>query len=265
MTSGADEPTTNESKVREEPVRPGSGTQAEPGPAATIPIATSPNKGFVYEAAIHLVLEEIAALFGDQYVDTSKTTGRIAQCKKGDALLTLADEIGVTADAARVVIEMSDADEQRRDWPTYLEDAQRNRGAQVSLGLVRRKKQVPGGRGIRIYGFNRIVFAFDPSVDDVDLLHCVIAMLRNRAIFERARSGGAHITVAQDRLAHAERLRVKLSGLRTEAARARKLTDKIAEGLDGLDPRLARALNETREALEDSPSEGVEPGGTQGA
>jgi len=47
----------------------------------------SPRKGFVYENAMHPILEAIAAGFGDEYIDTSKTPGLVPQCMKGDSLL----------------------------------------------------------------------------------------------------------------------------------------------------------------------------------
>jgi len=89
----------------------------------------TPIKGESYAGSAHTVLVGIAAGLGDDYADTSATTGRLPRCKKGDGVLSLNDG------AARVVIEMTDSS--RTGWTDYFAEAERNRDAVASLGLVR--------------------------------------------------------------------------------------------------------------------------------
>lgn len=99
---------------------------------------------------MHTVLTGIAAGLGDDYTDTSTTTGRLPRCKKGESL-----NDGV----ARVVIEMTDSS--RAGWTDYFAEAERNRNAVAPLGLVRTIDQ-NGGQTLRVIGAQRLVLAFDP-------------------------------------------------------------------------------------------------------
>jgi hypothetical protein len=78
----------------------------------------------------------------------------VARSKKGDGVLT------VNGGAARLVLEMSDST--RTVWNDYLDEAERNREASASLGLVPSPAQ-NGGHSIRCLGSRRIVMAFDPE------------------------------------------------------------------------------------------------------
>ncbi|GAA4633086.1 hypothetical protein GCM10023196_069210 [Actinoallomurus vinaceus] len=242
---------------RKEPASSGSGGRsAMPDLSAGVPLRGTPTKGLIYEHSMHEVLESIASDLGDTYADTSTKPGRIKNCKKGDGLLTVADQPGVPAGTARVVIEMSDADRHVRDWPDCLEQCERNRGAQSSLGLVRHISQVPGGRRIpsgkrrvRVYGARRFVVAFDPEVDEVSFLHAVIAMLRSQAVHRAARSGMAHLATAQEKLAHIETLTFELTKLQAIAERARVSATKLVADIGVLHSNLAVTLAEARSAV----------------
>src|SRR5207248_1926916 len=55
--------------------------------ATTALAKVTPIKGESYAGSVHIVLTGIAAGLGDDYADTSTTTGRLPRCKKGDGLL----------------------------------------------------------------------------------------------------------------------------------------------------------------------------------
>jgi hypothetical protein len=97
--------------------------------ATTALTKVTPIKGNSYASQAHAVMVGIAAGLGDDYTDTSSTTGRLPRCKKGDGVLSVNDG------AARVVIEMTDS--ARTGWTEYFGEAERNRDAVASLGLVR--------------------------------------------------------------------------------------------------------------------------------
>jgi len=97
---------------------------------ATSAIAkVTPIKGDTYAGSIHRVMQQIATGLGDEYTDTGAVIGVIPRCKKGDGLLT------VNGGDAHVVLEMTDSI--RPAWNDYLDEAERNREATASLGLVR--------------------------------------------------------------------------------------------------------------------------------
>jgi len=70
--------------------------------------------------------------------------GSIQRCKKGDGVLT------VSGGQARVVVEMHDSNDSRI-WNGYLDEAERNREAAASIGIVRNAGQNMG-QTIRVLG-----------------------------------------------------------------------------------------------------------------
>src|SRR3954463_15691846 len=107
----------------------------------------------------------IAAGLGDEYTETGATVGQLSRAKKGDGLLDL------SGGSARLVLEMTDSN--RTGWTAYLDEAERNRGANASLGLVRHIDQ-NAGQTFRSLGNRRVVMAFDPGNDDPELLRTVV-------------------------------------------------------------------------------------------
>ena len=132
-------------------------TAARVQDAKTTLAKVTPIKGGSYEDQVHALMYGVAAGLGDEYAETGATVGRLARCKKGDGLLA------VPGRSARVVLEMTDSP--RTGWGDYLDEAERNRCAAASLGLVRTIEQ-NGGQSIRVLGPRRIVMAFDPEHDD---------------------------------------------------------------------------------------------------
>lgn len=68
----------------------------------------------------------------------------------------------------------------RSHWNHYLGEAERNRDAAASLGLVRDAAQ-DAGQSIRVLGPRRIVTALDPACDDTDLLRTVARLVEVEA------------------------------------------------------------------------------------
>jgi len=94
----------------------------------------------------------------------------VARSKKGDGVLS------IDGGSARVVLEMTDS--KRTQWNDYLDEAERNRGATASLGLVRDSAQ-NNGNTLRSVGARRIILAFDPGIDDPDLLRTVVQLAQD--------------------------------------------------------------------------------------
>lgn len=115
-------------------------------------------KGRTYEENISALMRAIAAGLGDEYTETGNLGGALAGSKKGDGLLT------VDGGRVRVLVEMHDS-RQKRAWNAYLDEAERNRQAAGSLGLVPTTVQNEG-QSIRVLSARRVVMAFDPLKDD---------------------------------------------------------------------------------------------------
>jgi hypothetical protein len=221
--------------------------QTAKAPVGATPIA----RGTAFESAIHETVNRFAAAWGDEYCDTAKRTGNISRCRKGDGLLTVVGHpvIGLLP---RVVLEMTLQRGTGRDWVSYLDEAERNRGAQASLGVVPSVSEVPGGERIRMFGTTKMIVAYDPNVDDPVILRAVLYILRCQAIDVASRRGSGRARVPAERLAEAnDLLEQQLLGVYGTATLAKAHIEKLAEQLDTLRSGTYRKLNQVTHELQE--------------
>lgn len=209
----------------------------------------TPIKGGTFEDEVHALLQEIAAGLGDEYVVTVNTTGAIPRNKKGDGVLT------VDGGATRVVLEMTDSP--RVDWNSYLDEAERNRGAAASVGLVRTPDQ-NAGQSVRVLAPRRIVLAFNPATDDAQLLRTVVMLLRTAAIAAAARQGADEVATAEEKITEALQELTRIDCVKKEVASISKSAVKIDGACNGIHAAISRLLNQALVALS-----GAEHGGTR--
>lgn len=214
--------------------------QASAAKAAKETAGVTTLKGAAYEDLIHESMRTLATGLGDEYRETGTTAGAISRCKKGDGLLL------VSGDSARVVLEMTDSD--RQDWNDYLDQAERNRQATASLGLVP-SSALNKGEVLRVLAPRRVVMAFDPEVDDASILRSVIQVLRMTAIATAARRGDVDVDGAMDRLSDALDALPTIDGIRKRAGAIRGHADHIDRDADKLQTTLNRILLQARTAL----------------
>ena len=208
--------------------------------AATATASVTPLKGDTYAAQINVLMGEIAAGLGDEYADMSATTGIVARSKKGDGVLS------INGGSARVVLEMTDS--KRTEWNDYLDEAERNRGATASLGLVRDPAQ-NNGNTIRTIGARRIILAFDPDIDDPDLLRIVVQLLRIAALAATSRHDREEIQTADEKIREALAMLTKIDDIKKSASTIRSNADKIERESNVAQVVLARLLTEAQTAL----------------
>ncbi|WP_285600512.1 Fis family transcriptional regulator [Kineosporia sp. NBRC 101731] len=200
----------------------------------------TPLKGDTYADAVHQVMEEIAGGLGDEYTNTGATVGVVARSKKGDGVLV------VNGGLARLVLEMSDSN--RTAWNDYLDEAERNREAAASLGLVPSTAQ-NGGHSIRCIGSRRIVMAFEPSTDDPQLLRTVVQILRVAAISASSRRDVENVQTAEEKITEALGLLMKIDEIHKAAGTIRKGADKIEGQCSTIQTGLNRLLTQAQGAL----------------
>lgn len=202
----------------------------------------TPIKGASYEDNAGAVIAALATGFGDEYIATGTTTGAIPYCKKGDGVLCVADS------GAKVVVEMHTSSGQKRGWGDYLDEAERNRGAAASLGLVPTVDENEGHR-VRTIGSRRIVMAFDPETDDQSLLHTVICLLRAASVAASTRDDDGEVETARERIGEALDALGRLDEIQKVAGQIKKSGDKVATQADGLQTTLNRLLLQAQTAL----------------
>ena len=200
----------------------------------------TPIKGSTYAAGIHSLLQGIAVGLGDEYADTGNVAGLLPRCKKGDGVLT------ADGGTARVVIEVTDSN--RTGWNDYLAEAERNRAAQASLGLVRTQEQ-NAGQSIRVLGARRIIVAFDPECDDPNLLRTVLMLLRTASLAASGRSGADEVATAQEKVNEALEHLQKIDSIKKIAGSIEKGAAKIDRECEDLNAAIRRLLGQALIAL----------------
>lgn len=201
----------------------------------------TPLKGATYELAVGVALNHIAAGLGDEYVEVGTTVGTIPNCKKGDGVLT------VDGGTARVVVEMNDS-VTRRAWGPYLDEAERNREAAASIGLVPNSER-NGDQIVRVLGARRVVLAFDPESDTTDLLRCVVQLMRTSAIAATSRGQGDGLATAEEHIRSAVELLEHLNAIRKTSGVIRKGADTIEKECNSAQTGMQRHLGQAIDAL----------------
>lgn len=195
-------------------------------------------KGFDYEAQVNDICRGLASDMGDEFRDTTTETGLLPRNKKGDGVFYIA------GDMARIVIESHDGES--KEWGQYLAEAERNRGASVSIGLVRHLADNHGSL-MRVIGPKRVVLAFDPDVDDVEVLRTVVLLMKTGALATSGQFDSARVAEANGGIREAMSLIEGLDEAKKSAAAIRGHVDKIEFSVNkaaaGVQRELQRALN----------------------
>ncbi|MDN5796951.1 MAG: hypothetical protein L0H79_14495 [Intrasporangium sp.] len=229
--------------------------------AAARTASVTPLKGGGFEAEVDAVMEQIAAGLGDEYVSTGGFAGAIRSCKKGDGVLS------VGGGQARVVIEMHDSHD-RRAWNDYLDEAERNRAAAASVGVVRSAAQNQG-QTIRVLGSRRVVIAFDPSIESPDLLRTAVQLMRTSAVAASSRRDVEGLETAEENIAAAIGLMERINAIRRASGSVRRGADTIDKECNTVQSGVERHLGKALDALHgvaleaaDLASDGSDEGGS---
>jgi len=139
-------------------------------------------------------------------------------------------------------------DSARRGWTEYFDEAERNRGAMAALGLVRTVEQ-NAQQSIRVLGSRRIVMAFDPEMDDPDLLRTVVMLLRTAAAAAASRADAQELATVEEKLVDALDCLAKVDDLRTISGRIGKDAEKIGLQASSAATTIRRLLTEAQTSL----------------
>jgi len=147
--------------------------------------AQSTRHGAVFEEALGAALRDDAQRAGDVHEATGNTTGAIKNCKKGDHVVTLGPDSA--APGARIVWEAKeDRSYDLRRALDEIDEARRNRQAQVGVFVFSRRTAPPGLQPLARYGRDVVAVwdAEDPASDLV--LRAAASVARALAVRERA-------------------------------------------------------------------------------
>jgi hypothetical protein len=197
-------------------------------------------KGFDYETQVNDVCIDLAAAMGDEYLAVGETAGRLPRNKKGDGVFNIGGGL------ARVVVECHDGS--TKEWGSYLAEAERNRGASASIGLVRHARDNAGSL-VRVIAPKRVVLAYNPDVDDDEMLRTIVLLMRTVAMTSSGRFGTEQVATANEGIREALALLDDLDDAKRSAAAIRGHVDKIEQTVTKVMAGVQRELHGALNAL----------------
>jgi gas vesicle protein len=196
--------------------------------------------GLQFEEAVYQQVQHEAQRLGDMVYHVGQSTGMIKHCKKGDVLLELGAE--AAAAGARIVLEAKAvAGYTLQEARDEIDEARRNRGAQVGVFVFSRKTAPPGMEPLVRHG-DDVFVAWDPEDPQSDLL------LRGALSVARALC----VRQTQDREAQAADFEALDTAI-LAVARQAELLDEVrrsAETIQSGSKKILERVRKVREQLE---------------
>jgi hypothetical protein len=155
-------------------------TAVEVQRAQAIAMERTTAKGLSYQSDVLDALDRITHAAGDVLERTHDTVGEVAKCKTGDGVVTLSEAVSRER-SVRVVVEAKDMTQSAEAWRQELARACVNRKSVAALGVIRGVEHMPGRTRVKVLDRLHIHVAFDPDVDDLDLLIAAFHLLRVQA------------------------------------------------------------------------------------
>lgn len=137
-------------------------------------------KGNDYQSCALEAIDRLAKGTGDVLTETGAIPGLLGHSKKGDAVITLSSIVSGRREI-RIVIEAKDMTLGLDAWRRELDAGRKNRAAVAALGVVKGVEHMPGGDRLRVIDPLTYVVAYDPEVDDEDLILAAYQLLRAQA------------------------------------------------------------------------------------
>jgi G:T-mismatch repair DNA endonuclease (very short patch repair protein) len=158
--------------------------------------AVTTRHGIAFEEQLGTLLADEAQRLGDLYEATGDMTGAIKQCKKGDHVI----ELGADSAAAhaRIVWEAKEKqDYSLRAALEEIDEARRNRQAQVGVFVFSRKAVPEGLEALQRYGTNVIVVWDSEDQASALVVRAAYSLARALAVRERRADHEAQAAIAE--------------------------------------------------------------------
>jgi hypothetical protein len=194
-------------------------------------------KGGDFEDEVEAALGELLAGSGDLVEGTGRVVGDSVCCKKGDSVITI-DPSRVHGQTARVAVEAKSGRYPLDKLCRELDDARRNRGAAVAVGVYRTGNAPAGCAPFTLHG-EHVICEFDP-VDPRDPAFAAAIRLARAIALSSARSGGELLDIAAvrrgldgivDQLKVIRSMKAKLSSVSTVTLEVRNALDLLRQGV----------------------------------
>jgi len=203
--------------------------------------------GLDYEDEAVEAVQRLAVMAGDDCEPVGHLTGRIPRKKMGDAVVDL--RVGATV-ADRMVVEAKNKALTKHDWDIECKGSKQNRGASGFLGLCKHLDDMPNGSRIVILDSRSIVLAYDPEVDDFQLLFLVYHLVRMNVLSSSGSLDEFNVVEIRTRLDEAlkslelfDDVTKQASAIQNAAAKIKKHSEDIRSGVTGNLSAALRAIS----------------------
>jgi hypothetical protein len=215
-------------------------------------VAIGTAKGFDYEYEAIRAVQVCAGLALDDCEHTGNVTGRVPRNKMGDGVVDI--KVGGKV-FGRIVVEAKNAKLKKLDWEKEAAGSKANRAAKGFLGLCKNLDDMPNRSRVLILDEQSIVIAYDPEIDDPNLLGLVYQMVRMATLSSSGQLDGVNIAEVNRALDDAVKALEKFDSISKSAAAVKNSADSILKDANAIRTSISNSLGIAQSAI----SRGLEP------
>lgn len=158
------------------------GEEKSKSSAVSDALENTAKSGLPYEDAVIAVLKKVSGIAGDRCIATGQQEGFVKRSFKGDGVVEIRQGdrlIGrIVAEAKNQKLALTTTSKTVDSWMKEIEASKENRGAIAFLGLCKNESDMPNGH--RILALDRLtwILAYDPEIDNPEILFLVYQMLK---------------------------------------------------------------------------------------
>jgi hypothetical protein len=207
--------------------------------------------GGKYEEVSVAAVQRIASYAGDDCVPTGDVTGRVPRSKKGDGVVDL--KVGASVHA-RIVLEAKNSPLSKKQWEAEMAGSKENRAASGFIGLCKNLVDMPNASRLMILDSQSIVIAYDPAIDDPQLLALVYQLVKINSLANSGNLEDLDVAEVNRNIEEAVMMLGQFDALQKTAASienaGKKLKDDLKEIRTYVLERLANVKSAISESLE---------------
>lgn len=202
--------------------------------------------GLDYEDIAVKAVQNIASYAGDDCEPTGNVTGRIARSKMGDGVVDL--KVGAQV-YSRIVLEAKNKSLSKLDWEREAQGSKQNRGAIGFIGLCKHLADMPNASRILILDSRSIVVAYNPEVDDLQLLALVYQLVKLNTLSNAGSSDDIDLGEVSNSLESALKALEKFDLITKNASAIRNSADAITKDANLVRNQIADDLKSAQNEL----------------
>ncbi len=216
-------------------------------------------KGFEYEQLVFQQVEKISSILGDNCFLVGNEQGMIFNSKTGDIVVNLNPSQTGGANL-KIVFECKDKEMSLQKFLEELDEAKKNRGALLAVGIISRKdllKGVNGAIGVfREYPNDKSICLFDKEILDPTALEIAYKLARTRLLLglkvKEMKSDSVDVEGIKILIEEISRKLNEFSSIKSTLTKATTAIDEAKTNLDKIKDELQEKLDELLQKVKKS-------------